>query len=295
MLFLQVTELKIVIYGLLFISNWIKSGILYVKDLFNKDGTILSEKRVIEKIIHKANWFSEYYKIMKIFKKLTTKYDTSLANFVKINKNWTLLHSNSIYCLKTQKSKFYYNIFILKKAEPNYMLKKWEKDFNLESSLWEGIYQNKIWQLKDKKLSEFNYKLLNNILCTKSIISKWNPKMNSLCPLCSLDHTVQHLLFECIHINNIWAIVGSILNINITYKHIIIGTLGKSEYVQARNLVINYIAYSIYKMWIMSENNIINLKNTCIITFIRKDLFSRTIYNDMKYFKMLCDKVIKSI
>ncbi len=213
----------------LYISNWIKSGIFYVKDLFDINGTLLTEQRIIEKLIVKANWFGEYYKIKKIFKKLTAKYDTSLAEFVNIKKSWTLLHSNSVYCLKTQKSKFYYNIMIDKKAEPNYMLKKWERDFTLDNTHWKNIYNDKIWQIKDKKLAEFNYKFLNNILCTRSLISKWNPKVNSLCPLCSMEHTVQHLLYDCIYINNIWTLIGNILKVNIRYKHLIVGTIANTE------------------------------------------------------------------
>ncbi len=71
--------------------------------------------------------------------------------------------------------------------------------------------------------------------------------------------------------------------------------MANNEYIQARDFVINYITYSIFKMWIMSENNIFNLTNTCIISFIRKDLFKRTLYNDGKYFKLLCDRVIQNI
>ncbi len=211
-------------------TSWIKSGIFYVKDIFDINGTLLTEQRIIDKLILKTNWFGEYYKIKKIFKKLTAKiYDTSLAEFVNIKKSWTLLHSNSVYCLKTQKSKFYYNIMIDKKAEPNYMLKKWERDFTLDNTHWKNIYNDKIWQIKDKKLAEFNYKFLNNILCTRSLISKWNPKVNSLCPLCSMEHTVQHLLYDCIYINNIWTLIGNILKVNIRYKHLIVGTIANTE------------------------------------------------------------------
>ncbi len=175
------------------------------------------------------------------------------------------------------------------------MLNKWERDFNLDKTQWKDIYDNRIWQLKDKKLAEFNYKILNNILCTKSLISKWNSRMTSLCPLCDKEHTVKHLLFDCMYINNIWTIIGSILKMNITYKHVVVGTVMNNEFVKARNLMIDYISYAIYKMWIMSENNVINLTSTCIITFIRKDLFKRTFYNEDKYFKMLCDKVIQNL
>ena len=89
--------------------------------------------------------------------------------------------------------------------------------------------------------------------------------------------------------------MGSILQMNITYKHVIIGTVMSNDYVKTRNLLIDYLAYAIYKMWIMSENKLINLTNTCLATFIIRDLFKRTLYTKDKYFSMLCDRVIQGV
>ncbi len=263
-----------------------------MKDLFDQQGNILSENDIIERLILKANWYSEFYKIKKIFRKLAEKHQTSLAHYVKIKNTWTLLHKNNIYCIKTQKSKFYYNILVKKKAEPNYMHAKWEREFMIDPSSWTKIYEDRIWNIQDKKLAEFNYKLLNNIICTRNLISKWNPRMTSLCPLCDETHTTRHLLFDCIHIQNMWALIGNILKMNITYKHIIIGTIAENDFIHDRNLVISYCTYAIFKMWIMSENNKINLTSSNIIDFIKKDLFKRTLYNEGKYFNYLCDKII---
>ena len=43
---------------------------------------------------------------------------------------------------------------------------------------------NKVWKIEDKKLAEFNYKLISNIICTRSLIAKWNPNINTLSCLC---------------------------------------------------------------------------------------------------------------
>ena len=56
-----------------------------------------------------------------------------------------------------------------------------------------------------------------------------------------------------------------------------------------------YICYGLYKYWILSENGKINFNTACIIKFIKKDLFHRTIYNKDKYFVLLCDKVISQL
>ncbi len=279
----------------IFITNWAKSNILYVKDLFDPGGDFISEQYTLNILINKHNWIPEYYKIRKIMKKLKQTHDTGMSQFINIKNKWTIVVKSQIHSLKTQRSKFFYEIMVAKKFEKNYMQRKWELDFNIESTRWKHIYKDRIWDVKDKKLAEYHYKLISNILCTKSVISKWNKNMDSSCPLCRQRHTVKHLLYECEKIKHIWAIIGNILKVDISYKHLIIGDHANNDFIKARNLVISYCSYAIYKMWVMSENKKINLENTCILSFIKKDIFSRTLYTECKYFTLLCDKIICNI
>ena len=54
----------------LFLINWIKRGLIYVKDLLNKDGMWLSEQELISKLQKKNNWIAE----LMIIKKAVGKY-----------------------------------------------------------------------------------------------------------------------------------------------------------------------------------------------------------------------------
>ncbi len=89
--------------------------------------------------------------------------------------------------------------------------------------------------------------------------------------------------------------IGNILKVDIRYKHIIVGNTQGNEYVKARNLVLSYCSYAIFKMWIQFENKKLDYRTLCIRNFITKDLFSRTMYNDDKIFNLLCDKIIKEL
>ena len=42
-------------------------------------------------------------------------------------------------------------------------------------------FQNKIKYMDDRKLSEFNYKIINNILINKAYLSKWISETNAKC------------------------------------------------------------------------------------------------------------------
>ncbi len=167
----------------------------------------------------------------------------------------------------------------------------WEREFNIDIK-WQDIYMTKVWKITDKKLAEFNYKLICNIISTRSLISRWNRNISANCPFCGIKQTTKHLLYECPRVQNIWVLISTILKVNIKYKHIVIGNTPSSEGIIIRNLVISYVAYGIYKFWVLSENQKVNFTQDCPIKFIRKDLFSRTVYIKDKLFKHLCDKLL---
>ncbi len=62
-----------------------------------------------------------------------------------------------------------------------------------------------------------------------------------------------------------------------------------------RNMTISYVAYSIYKFWVMSENKKVNYTQNCLLKFIKNDLFKRTCYIGDKEFHKMCDKIILKI
>ena len=277
-----------------FISNWTKSNILYVKDLFDDHGHLKSEENIFQNLINKRNWIAEYAQIKSIIKPFLRMFETSNAQYVNIKNNWTLLENNKLHSLPLKKSNFYYCILVSKKSLPNYMEKAWERDFNAELD-WKSIYINQIWKIEDKKLAEFNYKLLTNIICTRSLIAKWNRNITTQCQHCGERQTIKHLLFECKRVNAIWMQIGQILNLNIRYKHIVIGNKVENTFIKNRNLVISYISYGLYKFWIMSENKKLNFTQTNLLDFIRKDLFKRSYYIKDKEFIRLCDMVVKNL
>ena len=47
------------------------------------------------------------------------------------------------------------------------------RELNVEQKQWKHIYQCKLCDMPYKRLSEFNYKFFNNILCNKAFLSKY--------------------------------------------------------------------------------------------------------------------------
>ncbi len=278
----------------IFLSNWTKSNILYIKDLFDRQGNLITENMVQNILIYKRNWIAEFYKIKKVLKKQIRNFDTSLAKFINIKDNWDILVNNSKYSMKEQKSRFYYRILVDKKFDKNYMEKSWENSFYPNIN-WKSVYRNQVWGIQEKKIGEFNYKLLCNILCTRSVISKWNKNINSKCQFCGDTQNVKHLIFDCPRVQNLWQAISTILQVNISYKHIIIGNVVSNDYIASRNLVISYITYGIYKFWILAENKKLKFDTESLHRFVKKDLFKRSTYNSDKIFIMLVDKIFNSL
>ena len=65
--------------------------------------------------------------------------------------------------------------------------------------------------------------------------------------------------------------------------------------VKNRNEVIAYIAYAIFKMWILYENNKFDIRNRNLLEFIKTELFKRSLFNNDKYFRLITDKIINEI
>ncbi len=276
----------------IFLSNWIRSGIKYIKDLFNKDGSFISENQLQLLLVNRQNWIAEYSMVKKVILKQTADTNTRLSQYINIKNRWTLLHKNNLISLKTQKSSFFYCILVEQKFIRNYMENTWERTFDIEGIEWHKIYRQKIWDITDKKLAEFNYKVISNILYTRTKLSKFKNDITENCIYCDEPQNVRHLIFECQRVNNIWAIVGGILKLNIQYKHLILGDIVTGEYIKNRNLVINYIMYAIYKFWIMAENKKLDFKNSCLLAFIKKDLLYRNMYISDNIFHAISDKII---
>ncbi len=111
----------------IFISNWAKSGIRYVKDIFDNEGNYISEINLINMLINKANWMSELSRVKCMVKWTKNNIDTSMSKYVIIKHNWTLLHNKKLIKIQDLTSKLIYNILIDQKSERNYMESAWKE------------------------------------------------------------------------------------------------------------------------------------------------------------------------
>ena len=82
-----------------------------------------------------------------------------------------------------------------KKITPHYMKKRWQCIFEIKllDEDWSNIYRRKIKNQLCTKCSEFNYKLIHNLIYSGYIINKWNKSIPNTCRLCKNSDTAKHM------------------------------------------------------------------------------------------------------
>jgi hypothetical protein len=238
----------------LYTKNWIKSNILYVRDIIDQSGKIIDEKELLDRLTVKVNWIAEYHMVQKACKIIEVKDLSDLCNTVNIRKGiYQLYIKDKHYDIENKRSNFYYDALRNVKFVHPYMQNVWYKELKLDSLKyqrnWQLIYKIRIKKMPIKKIAEFNYKLLTGILPCGMLLSKWKKNIGSQCSVCLESETLKHMLYECRKVNHIWNKFGRLFTVHIRWKHIVIGYyLHLNENTKAINLLTSFIAYSIFKI-----------------------------------------------
>ncbi len=112
-----------------------------------------------------------------------------------------------------------------------------------------SAYMQRIKLIKDMKLAETNFKILNNILPCNRNLYKWGKCESNVCYLCHEEESVSHLLYECKHVQPLWKVVsrGIFGAKHISHNMVIFG----SDLDVALNYAFSIVIYYIYKEWLI--------------------------------------------
>ena len=169
--------------NVLFLRNWIRSGVRVVGDLMFTNGT-LDVQFVYQKIACKQNIHCE----IMLVKHALQPYEQILKQPV----NGTL---NNI---RHFRSREFYDMFksqIIASDETlrisNFLASYCAADKEMQA------FVAKVVQEKEKKLKEFNFKLLHGIMpCNKNLF-RWKIRPHDICDVCQEIQTIEHLLYNC--------------------------------------------------------------------------------------------------
>lgn len=280
----------------LFLESWIKSGILYVKDMFTIDG-IKDLNDITENLKSKRNYLCEYLIIKNAIRKLNVDY----SNVNNTNIQNPYFHfCGKIKQPEHEKSGFYYKILLSKKTQKPIMEAKWSKEFNISNDQWKNIYTAKIINAFDKQIAEFNYKLLHNQLNCNYNVNKWNKDVGKNCVSCEQIENIEHLIYGCPDTKRIWEKVSEILKLNITWKTIAVGFFYEfTDTTKTLNNVISCVGYKIYKYKmkcrlqneIPNENALSNVLKTSLYYYYFTTVSAKSVKSSYKILKTLADQL----
>ena len=157
------------------------------------------------------------------------------------------------------KSKMYYMDFLCSKVSDIAIMSPFLHPYCIKNDTDERtVFVRRVCQEREKKLKEFNFKVLHGILPCGVSLKKWKIRNTNICDICDEEQTIAHLLFECEYLSGLWERVSQAIDYDIVCDSIMCGTFDGN--CQSNNIVITLVSFLIYKDWL------------CILWTIRKDL-----------------------
>jgi hypothetical protein len=114
-------------------ENWIKSDLIYVKDILDSTKTV-SSKFILEKLKLKSNWIAEFNIVKKYIPKNwmnTIKTENSAKSTVNIKRNKIIWKNNYIETSYLS-NKMLYNSLLFNKIESSIGVDKWVKVLDIQ-------------------------------------------------------------------------------------------------------------------------------------------------------------------
>ena len=156
----------------LFFKSWIVDGIVATKNLKLRNG-ILDVVYLYNIVKDKRNFHSEVNMLNAAMKavNITISNEPVLDTSIQVYCH----HSDEIYNWIYRKAKYYYNHIIQDIVEHPTSEKYWENVLGLRVTehFLHTSYACRVKNVKDKKLAETNFKVLNNILPCNRNLFKW--------------------------------------------------------------------------------------------------------------------------
>ena len=262
----------------LLFKSWIEDGIVMLKNLRLNNG-ILDVGFLANIIQDKRQFYREINILQKALREAII--DVSIEPCRDTNVPVYVHNSDELYDWPIKKSKYFYNHLIVDIIEPPTSQTYWNNftGLSLTQDLFNELCKQKIKVLKDKKLAETNFKILNNILpCNRNLL-KWGRIETNLCCFCQEEETISHLLYYCTHAESIWDVVNNALlpGESVTHDMVLFGYDTDNVF----NHIFSIIVYFIYKEWqICSLENRQRKQQFCYNSFlnflnIRKNVYSK--------------------
>jgi len=235
----------------LFYRDWYDRGIKYIYQLFDfRNKTMYNFENI--KYLYDIN-NNDFMKFNTLITSIPKEYKTEESiHDLDINQPDETL-SKAI--IKTKyPNKFIYNIQ-LQNEDNDILENKWNTNFtDIDSTTWKKIHIVPHISTIDMSLRSFQYKFIMRIVPTNTYLFKCKLSNSTLCDFCqSHIETIDHLFWECQHIQIIWKKMETFLAsknilIEINKTHAFFGCTEKKLHSDVFNFIVILLKSFIFKM-----------------------------------------------
>ena len=112
---------------------------------------------------------------------------------------------NNIFDVMKKKSKDYYSLLVVEKAQPLNIIHKRKSDFNLSDDHLREFFLLPHSVALESYVKAFQYKVLNNILYTNKKLFKIGYRTDNVRTFCeATPETLYHILYQCPYSRRFW-------------------------------------------------------------------------------------------
>ena len=257
------------------------NNIIYIKDLYDIDGTPLS-REALERNTGKKIMFTSYIGIWQAIPRI---WKNEMHNTPK---TYEATRPVSVQWLMKDKKGTKNIREVFHQQTPLNLPKgqiKWKEEFNLgDDCNWKYLYTLSNTCKLNARIMYFQFQILHRTLITNKKLYQFNIKESDHCEHCDETDTIVHLLYECRRIGDLWNDVETWLNTVLTkpvkmdLPSIILGNNG-NEYIT--NQILTVVKHEIYKSkWTKSSISLIKIQKI-LKSQMELDIYIATIKNSL--------------
>ena len=192
----------------LFMERSLKRKIILIEDVLENNEIISFEKFESKVGKHPSNLIE--YTTMKI------AISKIKENMIIDNREQEVFFRED-KCKSLSRKKIYEIIAI---KEPNFCEQMWER--KIGNQVNENIWNNMFKSIKEIKLLEIQWKILQNVFPTNILLNRIGIKQSENCDFCDNQRDyVEHYFFQCTRLLHFWAYVSNHMSIKLNKKIIL--------------------------------------------------------------------------
>ena len=191
----------------LFNKKLYENGLIYIKDLLEDNGNLISYETLIQQFGNNMtpyNYICLKHAIPKRWRKLLKS-----NNIININPKQETVFLNmnkNVIPVAILKSKQVYWFLNTQKIDQPSCITKWFDKYLIEFSpaQWKKIFMLSKSLTNNTKLIEFQFKIIHRVYASDSYVSNFDNTVSRVCILCHVNNNIPHLFVDCIKVDQFW-------------------------------------------------------------------------------------------